>query len=158
MPPLRALGAGLRDRVPQRAADRGHVLRGVRPARPRLQRGLPEDPGAGRVFTRLGIDLPYFRFALIALALYTGAFVCEALRAGVNAVGPAGRGGPGARASPSARTCARRAAAGVRRPRWCRSVSVIIAMIKNSALAGFFGLVGDLSATADLLTAAEGSP
>lgn len=43
-------------------------------------------PGLDQIFTRLGIDLPYFRFAIIALSLYTGAFVCEALRSGVNAV------------------------------------------------------------------------
>jgi glutamate transport system permease protein len=36
--------------------------------------------------------------------------------------------------------------------------SVIIAMIKNSALAGFFGVVGDLAQTADQLTSAEGEP
>jgi glutamate transport system permease protein len=34
--------------------------------------------------------------------------------------------------------------------------SVIIAMIKNSALVGFFGVVGDLAQTADQLTSAEG--
>ena len=47
-------------------------------------------PGLDQVFTRLGIDLPYFRFAIIALSLYTGAFICEALRSGINAV-PAGQ-------------------------------------------------------------------
>jgi glutamate transport system permease protein len=32
-------------------------------------------PGLDQIFTRLGIDLPYFRFAIIALSLYTGALV-----------------------------------------------------------------------------------
>ena len=47
-------------------------------------------PVLDRAFPRLAIDLPYFRFFVIALSLYTGAFVCEALRAGINAV-PAGQ-------------------------------------------------------------------
>ena len=45
-------------------------------------------PGLTSVFGRLGTDLPYFRFAVIALSVYTGAFVAEALRSGVNAVPP----------------------------------------------------------------------
>jgi glutamate transport system permease protein len=40
--------------------------------------GLPE----------LGIQLPVFWRATLALALYTTAFVCEAIRSGVNAVAP----------------------------------------------------------------------
>src|ERR1041384_3722695 len=32
-------------------------------------------PGLEQIFSRLSIDLPYFRFAIIALSLYTGAFV-----------------------------------------------------------------------------------
>ena len=47
-------------------------------------------PGLDVIFPRLGIELPYFRMAIFALALYTGAFVCEALRSGINAV-PAGQ-------------------------------------------------------------------
>src|SRR6266487_3307023 len=43
-------------------------------------------PGLDSIFTRLGTDLSFFRFAVLALSLYTGAFVCEALRSGVNAV------------------------------------------------------------------------
>jgi glutamate transport system permease protein len=34
----------------------------------------------------------------------------------------------------------------------------VIAMIKNSALAGFFGVVGDLSSVADQLTSVAGEP
>jgi len=45
-------------------------------------------PGLNLLFSRLDYDLPYFRFAVFALMIYTGAFVCEALRSGVNAVPP----------------------------------------------------------------------
>ncbi|WP_346535803.1 amino acid ABC transporter permease [Micromonospora sp. DPT] len=113
-------------------------------------------PGLEAVFGRLDTDLPYFRFALIALVLYTAAFVCEALRSGVNAV-PAGQ----AEAARSlGLTFGQNLRYVVLPQSWKASVvplgSVIIAMIKNSALAGFFGVVGDLSATADQLTGAEG--
>ncbi|MFG3555552.1 amino acid ABC transporter permease [Micromonospora sp. NPDC047557] len=113
-------------------------------------------PVLDSLFSRLGTDLPYFRFALIALVLYTAAFVCEALRSGVNAV-PAGQ-------AEAARSLGLTFGQNLRHvvlpQSWQASVvplgSVIIAMIKNSALAGFFGVVGDLSATADQLTGAEG--
>ncbi|MDG4779822.1 amino acid ABC transporter permease [Micromonospora sp. WMMD961] len=113
-------------------------------------------PVVDSLFSRLGTDLPYFRFALIALVLYTAAFVCEALRSGVNAV-PAGQ-------AEAARSLGLTFGQNLRHvvlpQSWQASVvplgSVIIAMIKNSALAGFFGVVGDLSATADQLTGAEG--
>ncbi|RQW94588.1 amino acid ABC transporter permease [Micromonospora inaquosa] len=113
-------------------------------------------PVLDSLFSRLGTDLPYFRFALIALVLYTAAFVCEALRSGVNAV-PAGQ----AEAARSlGLTFGQNLRYVVLPQSWQASVvplgSVIIAMIKNSALAGFFGIVGDLSATADQLTGAEG--
>jgi glutamate transport system permease protein len=113
-------------------------------------------PGLDAVFSRLGTDLPYFRFAVIALVLYTAAFVCEALRSGVNAV-PAGQ----AEAARSlGLTFSQNLRYVVLPQSWKASVvplgSVIIAMIKNSALVGFFGVVGDLSQTADQLTSAGG--
>ncbi len=52
-------------------------------------------PVLDSLFTRLGTDLPYFRFALIALVLYTAAFVCEALRPGSTRCLPARRRRPG---------------------------------------------------------------
>ncbi len=102
-------------------------------------------PGLTSVFSRLGIDLPYFRFAIVALSLYTGAFVCEALRSGVNAV-PAGQ-------AEAARAIGLTFTQNVRHvvlpQAWKAAIvplgSVIIAMIKNSAIAGFFGVAGDLS-------------
>ncbi|ATO14346.1 amino acid ABC transporter permease [Micromonospora sp. WMMA1998] len=113
-------------------------------------------PGLEAIFSRLGTDLPYFRFGLIALVLYTAAFVCEALRSGVNAV-PAGQ----AEAARSlGLTFGQNLRYVVLPQSWKASVvplgSVIIAMIKNSALVGFFGVVGDLSQTADQLTSAGG--
>ncbi|MFC8851308.1 MULTISPECIES: amino acid ABC transporter permease [unclassified Micromonospora] len=113
-------------------------------------------PVLDTLFSRLGTDLPYFRFALIALVLYTAAFVCEALRSGVNAV-PAGQ----AEAARSlGLTFGQNLRYVVLPQSWKASVvplgSVIIAMIKNSALVGFFGVVGDLAQTADQLTSAEG--
>ncbi|MFC7545482.1 amino acid ABC transporter permease [Plantactinospora sp. GCM10030261] len=115
-------------------------------------------PVLDSIFSRLGTDLPYFRFGVIALVLYTAAFVCEALRSGVNAV-PAGQ----AEAARSiGLTFGQNLRYVVLPQSWKASVvplgSVIIAMIKNSALIGFFGVVGDLAQTADQLTSAEGYP
>jgi glutamate transport system permease protein len=110
------------------------------------------------LFTRLGTDLPYFRFAIIALTVYTAAFVCEALRAGVNAVQPG--------QSEAGRSLGLTFTQNLRLivlPQAGRATvvplgSVIIAMIKNSALAGAFGVVGDLFQTSDQLTSAQGLP
>ncbi|RKR90889.1 amino acid ABC transporter membrane protein 1 (PAAT family) [Micromonospora pisi] len=108
------------------------------------------------LFTRLGTDLPYFRFALIALVLYTAAFVCEALRSGVNAVSA----GQAEAARSLGLTFSQNLRHVVLPQAWKAATvplgSVIIAMIKNSALAGFFGVVGDLAQSADQLTSAEG--
>ena len=48
---------------------------------------------------RFGLVLPFKLFAVLALGCYTSAFICEALRSGINTVpdGP-GRGGPQPRA------------------------------------------------------------
>jgi glutamate transport system permease protein len=115
-------------------------------------------PGLTNVFGRLGTDLPYFRFAVIALSVYTGAFVAEALRSGVNAV-PAGQA-EAARALGFTFTQNLRHV--VLPQAWKFAIvplgSVIIAMFKNSALAGFFGVVGDLSSNAVALSSAGGHP
>jgi glutamate transport system permease protein len=37
-------------------------------------------------FPRLDVDLSFFTFAVVALSAYTAAFVCEALRSGINTV------------------------------------------------------------------------
>lgn len=115
-------------------------------------------PGLTSIFSRLGIDLPYFRFALIALTLYTGAFVCEAIRSGINAVPP----GQAEAARAIGLTFSQNLRLVVLPQAWHSAVvplgSVIIAMIKNSALIGFFGVVGDLSNSATNLTSASGEP
>jgi glutamate transport system permease protein len=113
-------------------------------------------PGLDRLFPRLGTEIPYFRFAVVALTLYTAAFVCEALRAGVNAVAPG--------QSEAGRSIGLGFVANLRLivlPQAGRATvvplgSVIIAMIKNSAIAGFFGVTGDLTAVSDALISSRG--
>jgi glutamate transport system permease protein len=115
-------------------------------------------PGLNLIFTRLDYDLPYFRFAVIALSLYTGAFVCEAIRSGINAVAP----GQAEAARAIGLTFTQNLRFVVLPQAWRAAIvplgSVIIAMIKNSALAGFFGLVGDLSQTGYDLVISKGEP
>lgn len=113
-------------------------------------------PVLSDLFTRLGIDLPYFRFGIIALSVYTGAFVCEAIRSGINAVPP----GQAEAARAIGLTFGQNLRYIVLPQSWKAAIvplgSVIIAMIKNSALVGFFGVTGDLSASAQNLTSAGG--
>lgn len=115
-------------------------------------------PGLSSVFDRLGIDLPYFRFAVIALSVYTAAFVCEAIRSGINAV-PAGQ----AEAARSLGLTFRQNLLFIVLPQAWRAAivplgSVIIAMIKNSALAGAFGVTGELFSSGQNLTSSGGNP
>jgi glutamate transport system permease protein len=103
----------------------------------------------------LGIDLPYFRFAVISLVVYTAAFICEALRSGINAVPP----GQAEAARSLGLTFTQNLRHVVFPQAWKYAVvplgSVIIAMLKNSALAGAIGGVhGDLFQTADTLLSA----
>ena len=113
-------------------------------------------PLLDEVFSRLGTDIPFYRFAIIGLTVYTAAFVCEALRAGVNAVQPG--------QSEAGRSLGLTFLQNLRfivLPQASQATvvplgSVIIAMIKNSALAGAFGVVGDLFQTSDQLTSAQG--
>lgn len=108
--------------------------------------GLPE----------IGVNGSYYGFAIAALSLYTSAFVCEALRSGVNAVAPG--------QAEAARALGFTFGQNLRlvvMPQAFRSsipplVSALIAMIKNSAIAGFFGVAGDLSSVGDTLTSAQG--
>jgi glutamate transport system permease protein len=108
--------------------------------------GLPE----------IGIRGSYYVFAIAALSLYTSAFVCEALRSGINAVSSG--------QAEAARAIGLTFTQGLRYvvlPQAFRTsipplISVGIAMIKNSAVAGFFGVAGDLSANGQSLTSAQG--
>ncbi len=115
-------------------------------------------PGLDVVFPRLGIDLPYFRMAIFGLSLYTAAFVCEALRSGINAVPP----GQAEAARAIGLTFTQNLRYVVLPQAWKAAVvplgTVIIAMIKNSALFGFMGLSGDLSGTFQRLVSAGGEP
>jgi glutamate transport system permease protein len=108
--------------------------------------GLPE----------LGINRSFFFFGVLGLVLYTSAFVCEAIRSGINSV-PAGQ----AEASRSIGLTFLQTLRFVVLPQALRTVvpplgSVIIAMFKNSAVVGAFGVGGDLWSTGQTLTSARG--
>ena len=115
-------------------------------------------PGLDVLFPRLAIDLPYFRMAIFGLALYTGAFVCEALRSGVNAVAP----GQAEAARAIGLTFTQNLRYVVLPQAWKAATvplgTAMIAMIKNSAVFGFMGLAGDLSGTFQRLVSAGGQP
>ncbi|QOC92964.1 amino acid ABC transporter permease [Micromonospora craniellae] len=115
-------------------------------------------PGLDAIFQRMGTDLPYFRFAFIALSVYTAAFVAEAVRSGVNGVAS----GQAEAARAIGLTFTQNLRFVVLPQAWKGAIvplgSVLIAMIKNSALAGFFGVTGDLSASGVSLTSVGGHP
>jgi glutamate transport system permease protein len=108
--------------------------------------GLPE----------IGINRSFYFFGILGLVLYTSAFVCEAVRSGINAVS-AGQ-------AEAARSIGLNFNQGLRYvvlPQALRTVvpplgSVIIAMFKNSAVVGAFGVGGDLWSTGQTLTSARG--
>jgi glutamate transport system permease protein len=108
--------------------------------------GLPE----------LGINRTFTFFGVLGLVLYTSAFVCEAVRSGINSVS-AGQ-------AEAARSIGLNFTQGLRfvvLPQALRTVvpplgSVIIAMMKNSAVVGAFGVGGDLWSTGATLTSARG--
>jgi glutamate transport system permease protein len=108
--------------------------------------GLPE----------LGINRSFFFFGVLGLVLYTSAFVCEAIRSGINSVS-AGQ-------AEAARSIGLNFTQGLRYvvlPQALRTVvpplgSVVIAMFKNSAVVGAFGVGGDLWSTGQTLTSARG--
>ncbi|MHA6793715.1 amino acid ABC transporter permease [Pseudonocardia bannensis] len=108
--------------------------------------GLPE----------LGINGSYFWFGVAGLTLYTAAFVCEAVRSGINSVS-AGQ----AEAARAMGLTFSQSLSLIVLPQAFRTVvpplgSVIIAMIKNSAIVGAFGVGGDLFAVGVQLTSAQG--
>lgn len=108
--------------------------------------GLPE----------LGINRTFTFFGVLGLVLYTSAFVCEAVRSGINSVS-AGQ-------AEAARSIGLNFSQGLRfvvLPQALRTVvpplgSVLIAMFKNSAVVGAFGVAGDLWSTGQTLTSARG--
>jgi glutamate transport system permease protein len=104
----------------------------------------------------LGINRSFYVFGILGLVLYTSAFVCEAVRSGINAVS-AGQ-------AEAARSIGLNFTQGLRYvvlPQALRTVvpplgSVCIAMFKNSAVVGAFGVGGDLWSTGQTLTSARG--
>ncbi|MFF5971100.1 amino acid ABC transporter permease [Streptomyces sp. NPDC012769] len=89
---------------------------------------------------RFGIVLPFRLFAVLALGCYTSAFVCEALRSGINTV-PLGQG----EAARSLGMTFGQTLGNVILPQAFRSVippigSTLIALAKNSAIAGAFSV------------------
>ncbi|MEU3372286.1 amino acid ABC transporter permease [Streptomyces sp. NPDC006711] len=89
---------------------------------------------------RFGLVLPFQLFAVIALGCYTSAFICEALRSGINTV-PTGQG----EAARSLGMTFGQTLSGVVLPQAFRSVippigSTLIALAKNSAIAGAFSV------------------
>jgi glutamate transport system permease protein len=108
--------------------------------------GLPE----------IGINRGYYFFGVTGLILYTSAFVCEALRSGINSVS-AGQ----AEASRAIGLTFSQSLGQVILPQAFRSSvppvgSVIIAMFKNSAVVGAFGVGGDLFSVGKNLSSAQG--
>lgn len=108
--------------------------------------GLPE----------VGVNASYYKFGLAALVIYTAAFVCEAVRSGINSVS-AGQ----AEAARSIGLTFTQSLSLVILPQALRTVvpplgSVIIAMFKNSAVLGAFGVGGDLWSTGLNLSSAQG--
>jgi glutamate transport system permease protein len=109
-------------------------------------------------FPEIGINGDYYAFGLAALIVYTSAFVCEALRAGINSV-PAGQA-EAARAIglPFSMTLSQIILPQAFRTSIPPVGSVLIAMFKNSAVVGAFGVGRDLFSVGESLTSAQGYP
>lgn len=89
---------------------------------------------------RFGVVLPFTVFAVLALGAYTSAFICEAVRAGINTV-PLGQG----EAARSLGMTFAQTLGLVVLPQATRAVippigSTLIALAKNSAIAGSFSV------------------
>lgn len=94
---------------------------------------------------RFGIALPFELFAVLALGCYTSSFICEAVRSGINTV-PLGQG----EAARSLGMTFGQTLGTVVLPQAFRSViapvgSTLIALAKNSAIAGSFSVTELLS-------------
>ena len=103
---------------------------------------------------KVGIGLSFFRFAVLVLSMYTGAFISEALRSGINTVA-AGQ----AEAARSIGLTFGQTLRLVVLPQALRTVvqpigSLFIALAKNSAIASAFAVV-ELTSTFDQLTDQE---
>lgn len=108
--------------------------------------GLPE----------IGINRSFYVFGVSALVVYTAAFVCEAIRAGINSVATGQ-----AEAARAIGLTFSQSLGQVILPQAFRSSipplgSVLIAMFKNSAVVGIFGVGGDLFSAFRSLSGAQG--
>ncbi|MBD8870661.1 amino acid ABC transporter permease [Nocardioides donggukensis] len=108
--------------------------------------GLPE----------IGINTSFYVFGITGLVLYTSAFVCEAIRSGINSVDTGQAEAARAIGLTFTQTMSQ-----VVLPQAFRSAvpplgSVQIAMFKNSAVVGAFGIGGDLYSVGRNLTSAQG--
>ena len=104
----------------------------------------------------LGINADFYVFGVVGLIIYTSAFVCEAIRSGINSVS-AGQ----AEAARAIGLTFTQTLGSVVLPQAFRSTvpplgSVIIAMFKNSAVVGAFGVGQDLYSLGRRLTSSLG--
>ena len=102
-------------------------------------------------FPTIDINAPFFWFAVIALTVYTSAFVCEAVRSGINAV-QSGQ----AEAARAVGMTFGQTLRHIVLPQAFRSVippiaSILIALAKNTSVAGAFGVVEATKELADLI-------
>lgn len=102
-------------------------------------------------FPTIDVNLPFFTFAVVSLTLYTSAFVCEAVRSGINSVAPGQAEAARAVGMTFGQTLGL-----VVLPQAFRSVippiaSVLIALAKNTSVAGAFGVVEATKELADLI-------
>lgn len=110
--------------------------------------GLPE----------IGINISFYLFGVTGLIIYTAAFVCEAIRAGINSVDPGQ-----AEAARAVGLRFSQSLGSIVLPQAFRSTipplgSVLIAMMKNSAVVGAFGVGRDLFSVFRSLSSAQGYP
>ncbi|MCW1411245.1 amino acid ABC transporter permease [Rhizobium sp. 1AS11] len=97
------------------------------------------------VLPQLGIQIPYFGFAVLALSAYYTAFFCEAVRSGINAV-PGGQ----AEAARAIGLTSRQSLFEIILPQAFRAaippiINVVIALVKSTAVASAFGVAESLS-------------
>jgi glutamate transport system permease protein len=107
-------------------------------------------------FPEIGVIADYYVFGLAALIIYTSAFVCEGLRSGINSVST----GQAEAARAIGLTFTQSLSQIVLPQAFRTSIppvgSVIIAMFKNSAVVGAFGVGRDLYSVGESLTSAQG--
>jgi glutamate transport system permease protein len=102
-------------------------------------------------FPKLRFNLSYFEFAVIALSTYTAAFICEAIRSGINTV-PIGQ----AEAARSLGMSFTQTLGQIVLPQAGRAAvppigSLLIAMVRNSAIASAFNVTELMGTSAEMV-------